>query len=42
MVPVLWRGVAGGENKFEIFAIGDFGIVERCRSKKIHRHEEHP
>ena len=42
VTPIFRRGVARGENKFEIFAVGDFGGVERRGGKEINRQEKRP
>ena len=31
-----------GQNKFQIFAIGDFGGIKCCRGEEINREKEHP
>jgi hypothetical protein len=42
VIPVFRRAVAGGENVFEIFAVGHFGGIKTGSSKEVNRQEERP
>ena len=42
VAPILGRRVARRENKFEIFAVGDFTVIQRRSSEEIYREKEGP